>query len=401
MPFAAASAVAPLRVAEVRVAAVDDRVARLGEPQQLLEGVLGDLRRRGPSSRTPAARRAGRAAPRASRPSSRPRGRGLHLVAAAPRGASSCCRPCGRGRSCRAASGNLLELDAGDAAAALAQRVEVAGRLGADQPGEAERLAGDRQLGAVVLDDLQEAPGVRAALVELAGRVQVARPEPVRDDAAGPLAERAGEPVDPLARSPASARRTPGCRRSRAARRRRGAPRSSPPARASTSPAASTSFVLSFAACTSGWSNGLIPRIEPATAVANSQRKNSWPSSSGSGSRTSCSLAVGAVGRTRPGRGRGPCPACPVDSASSCSTQSPKTPASGRQTLSRPSLPALAEREAELEARDCPRRGGRRRPSRPARSSRPSRSTPISAAGNEPERRERRVAAADRRLARR
>ena len=35
--------VATLRVAEVRVAAVDDRVARVRERQQLLEGVLGDL----------------------------------------------------------------------------------------------------------------------------------------------------------------------------------------------------------------------------------------------------------------------------------------------------------------------------------------------------------------------
>ena len=41
---------------------------------------------------------------------------------------------------------NLLQLDAGDAAAALAERLEVAGGLGADQPGEAERLARDRQL---------------------------------------------------------------------------------------------------------------------------------------------------------------------------------------------------------------------------------------------------------------
>ena len=38
--------VAPLRVAEVGVAAVDDRVALFGERQQLLEDVLGDLPRR-------------------------------------------------------------------------------------------------------------------------------------------------------------------------------------------------------------------------------------------------------------------------------------------------------------------------------------------------------------------
>src|SRR3978361_2303076 len=37
-----------LRVAEVRVAAVDDRVALLGELQQGLENALGDLARRPP-----------------------------------------------------------------------------------------------------------------------------------------------------------------------------------------------------------------------------------------------------------------------------------------------------------------------------------------------------------------
>ena len=37
----------------------------------------------------------------------------------------------------------------------------------------------------------------------------------------------------------------------------------------------STRSVASFAACTFGWSNGWTPRMAPATAVANSQRKNS------------------------------------------------------------------------------------------------------------------------------
>src|SRR5436189_4642636 len=35
--------VAPLRVVEVRIAAVDDRVALVGNPEQLVENVLGDL----------------------------------------------------------------------------------------------------------------------------------------------------------------------------------------------------------------------------------------------------------------------------------------------------------------------------------------------------------------------
>jgi len=37
-------------------------------------------------------------------------------------------------------------------------------------------------------------------------------------------------------------------------------------------------FVSILLASTSGWLNALMPMIEPATAVAISQRKNSWPS---------------------------------------------------------------------------------------------------------------------------
>ncbi len=54
-------------------------------------------------------------------------------------------------------------------------------------------LAGNPELLAVVLDDLDEEAGVRAALVELAGRMQVARAEPVRDHAAGLGASLVGE----------------------------------------------------------------------------------------------------------------------------------------------------------------------------------------------------------------
>ena len=66
---------------------------------------------------------------------------------------------------------------------------------------EAERLPGDRQLVAGVVDDLEEDARRRAALVQLAGRVQVARPEAVRDDAAGRLSRPLGERGDPLLRS--------------------------------------------------------------------------------------------------------------------------------------------------------------------------------------------------------
>src|SRR5204863_7009263 len=88
---------------------------------------------------------------------------------------------------------HLLDVHARDAAPALLQRLEVPRRLRADQLPEAERLPRDRQLVARVVDHLQEEPGVRAALVELAGRVEIPRPEAVRDDATGRLARTRGE----------------------------------------------------------------------------------------------------------------------------------------------------------------------------------------------------------------
>src|SRR4051794_33529853 len=101
------------------------------------------------------------------------------------RAGASCSRPCVRARSSRAAWLRILHVHARDAAAAVAQRREIAGRLRADQLREAERLVGDRELVAVVLDDLQEETTVRATLVQLPGRVEVARADAVRDDAAG------------------------------------------------------------------------------------------------------------------------------------------------------------------------------------------------------------------------
>ena len=79
---------------------------------------------------------------------------------------------------------DLLEVDANDRAAALTKRGEVTVGLGADEPGEAEGPAGNRKLVAGIVHDLDEAPGRRSALVQLAGRVQVPRTEAVRDHAA-------------------------------------------------------------------------------------------------------------------------------------------------------------------------------------------------------------------------
>src|SRR3954469_16541065 len=85
--------------------------------------------------------------------------------------------------SCIPASPLLLDVDTRDPAAALLERLEIACGLCADQLPEPERLPGDRKLLACLVDDLKVEPGGRAALVQLARRMQVARTEPVRDDA--------------------------------------------------------------------------------------------------------------------------------------------------------------------------------------------------------------------------
>src|SRR5919108_3753444 len=82
-------------------------------------------------------------------------------------------------------SSDVLQSHAHDSAAALLQRCIVSRGLGGYQSSEAERPARDRKLVAEVVDDLDEEAGVRASLVQLAGRVQVARPESLRDDPPG------------------------------------------------------------------------------------------------------------------------------------------------------------------------------------------------------------------------
>src|SRR5262249_47761752 len=69
-----------------------------------------------------------------------------------------------------------------DLAAEAAERLEVALGLRTDQPPEAEVPTRDRDLRARVVHDLDEEPRRRSALLQLPGRVQVARPEPVRHD---------------------------------------------------------------------------------------------------------------------------------------------------------------------------------------------------------------------------
>src|SRR5437879_6187707 len=87
--------------------------------------------------------------------------------------------------SCISGSPHLVESQARDPAAALLQRLVVSGRLRAYQPRESEVAPGDLQLLALIVDDLKTEHGVRTTFVQLAGRVEVARPEAVRDYAAG------------------------------------------------------------------------------------------------------------------------------------------------------------------------------------------------------------------------
>ena len=135
-----------------------------------------------------------------------------------------------------------------------------------------------------------------------------------------------------------------------------------------------SSRVLILAASTSGWLNGLMPSIAPATAVAISNRKNSWPiwsidcmtirttgwpAFSSAASFWSCAASsspsvrrsmkkrslpyTDAPAIVSPSIGIRPLPSLPVDSAINCSAQAPKSATFFEEkivTLSRPSRPA-------------------------------------------------------------
>src|SRR6266581_251631 len=155
---------------------------------------------------------------------------------------------------------------------------------------------------------------------------------------------------------------------------------------------ASTSFVFCLLSATLGWSNALMPMIAPATAVANSQRKNSCPRSyrSSSASRTTGWPAAmrawsrGSVAsfspsspasvratkrRSRPytsggpsgssATGRIPFPSLPVLSAINCSTHSPKLPNPRGASLGHAMRPVqqLAHVDADQGRRDEPEIG--------------------------------------------
>src|SRR4029079_1455713 len=93
---------------------------------------------------------------------------------------------------------NVLQSDLRDRTAALLQRRVVSLGLRVDEAREPELLPRDRQLGAGVVDDLEEAADRRAALVQLPGRVQVPRPEAEGDDAVGLRPDPLDERPEPL-----------------------------------------------------------------------------------------------------------------------------------------------------------------------------------------------------------
>src|SRR5712691_6221213 len=106
-----------------------------------------------------------------------------------------CSRQSARGRAEGAL--NVLQMNTSSAPAALLQGREIAGGLRADQAAKAKRLAGNRDLVAGVVDDLQEETGVGSTLVQLAGRVQVARAVAVRHDEPATAAQLPDEVGDP------------------------------------------------------------------------------------------------------------------------------------------------------------------------------------------------------------
>ena len=97
-----------------------------------------------------------------------------------------------------------------DRQAVRLERVEVAQRLRIDEHPERLLAAGMGRSSRMAGDQLQEAAGRRAALVQLAGRVQEARPVAEGRRASSSVADAAAGCAASAASAPASARCTPG-----------------------------------------------------------------------------------------------------------------------------------------------------------------------------------------------
>src|SRR5436309_6987658 len=177
------------------------------------------------------------------------------------------------------------------AAAPLLEHLEVAAGLRRLHHSERVCLSRHRQIRRVVAGDLQEDPRARAALVGLAGRVKEARAEA---DAGGDLVSVTDRRPHLLQLGLVRVRHLDvrqqgdvviGLDPGQMPRELRGnvAVVDAEQRLGGSVPVVSYSVVslrvAVLLASTSGWLNVLIPSTEPATAVANSQRKNSAPRS--------------------------------------------------------------------------------------------------------------------------
>ena len=194
-------------VVPVRVAAVDDRVALVEQVGERVDRLLGRVARRAPSARPCAAARAcatrssSDEAPVAPWPSAAltasalksnattwwSESRWMRWTMLPPILPSPTNPSCIRGSPSRRAHGGR-----GRAPRSVCRSPSACARISVPKR---VRLAGHLEVVGRVVDELEEAPGRRAALVELAGRVQVARA----------VAERGGHAV--LGRSAARAAR--------------------------------------------------------------------------------------------------------------------------------------------------------------------------------------------------
>ena len=280
------------------------------------------------------------------------------------------------------------------------ERLEIADRLRALELLERERRVRDRRLGLVLPRD-HERDGACSARPCGTARSSADSAVPRRRWSRRGCARgsrRGCRPPPP--RTPDRRAGTTGTRRSRAAAaipRRRAPPRpaiaplkrdentETPPADAIGVPPVKSAFarialVFSLASETFGSSNGLMPRIAPATAVANSQRKNSAPRpamrvlrrstgcpAASSASRRAASGASRSVEMATKARsspyssgapsgssttGSAPLPCLPVLSATSCSIHRPSARERRRQhhrQLVAPLGGGRADERAELE----------------------------------------------------
>ena len=126
-----------------------------------------------------------------------------------------------------------------------------------------------------------------------------------------------------------------------------------------------------------------MPRIDPATAVANSQRKNSCPSSYGIGQPHLLRLPVGAVGDS-PGAGIEPLAVLAGRLGDELLGPEPEAVLVRHADLVAPFLASRAPSESPSSSPGLPSSSRHASTISAARSSRRARSTPISAAGTIP-----------------